>query len=557
MKILGISHEHDSGVAFIDDGKIIYAANEERFNHEKFTMDMPVKSITKGEMANPGFLKDIDTVVVGSKIHISKNLLLGADRKTFWQQLSLVFSYINLDRFLFGTKFGIEFTILLLKIFQWKRTPTLKHLFSSLNKRISPKYIDHHLAHAASAYYTAPWTRCLVITLDSQGDGFCSKIYMGNDGKLQLLHSIPFFHSPGSYYQYINLILGFKPGQEGKVTGLAAYGNYEKTLPIFQSRIIFDKEKISFRNMGFYRYREIDYLKKKLRGFSKEDISAGIQKHLENLVTGYIEKAINEFVGLRIPVALAGGVFANVKLNQKIAELKEVSEIYIFPHMGDGGLAIGSAFAYLSEKMNLFPSVFKNLYLGPEINKIDNEEVSVEQISKEIAGFLASGKIIAIARGRMEYGPRALGNRSILASAKNNDINKNLNQKLRRSVFMPFAPVIRKEKADEYFIGWQKCEKALEFMTITLTAKDKFRSEAPAALHIDGTARPQIISKETNPLLYGILIEYEKITGSGVLINTSFNIHDEPIICAEEEARVAFQNAQIDLLLLGDSLIKL
>jgi len=557
--ILGFSNEHDSGVAFLKDGELIYAANEERFNREKLTFKKPVGALNAGEKMFPGFTANSEqnAIAIASRIHISKNMALWAGPETLAQKISFILSWARLDRWLFGTHFGARLTVALLWVLQiWRRI------------KLPGKYIEHHVAHAASAYYAAPFGEqpVFVITLDSQGDGFCSKAFIGKDGKLKLLHSIPFFHSPGHYYLYITLLLGFKAGQEGKVTGLAGYGRAERTLPIFQKRIIFDENKCSFINNGFYRWREINYLKKALTDYSHEDIAAGIQRHLENLVTAYIKALIKRFNGGEpIPLALAGGVFANVQLNKKIMELPEVSGVYIYPHMGDGGLAAGAAMALAVEKGAIQPKPLENLYLGPSFDGVEVENAIKNSrfkylkyensLGNSVAKLLAEGKVVAICRRRMEYGPRALGNRSILCQATDPKTNDWLNKKLRREEFMPFAPILRKEHLAEYFIGWEKCEKALEFMTIALDTTEKCKREASAIVHIDGTSRPQIVTREINPFIYDLLGEYEKLTGLKILINTSFNMHEKPIVCTPEDAIKAFRESKLDVLLLENHIV--
>src|SRR3989344_3249154 len=531
MKILGFSHEHDSGVAFLNEGEMTYSANEERFNRKKFTRKLPSEALEAGKINFPNFFEKLDAVAVGSKIHVSQEVVDGTSLNILFKMLH----WLRLDRFVFGTNFGASIMMAILRLFDIRRRAGIKKLLKASGIRAPIYYIDHHLSHASSAYFTSPWDKCLVVTLDAQGDGSCSKVYIGESRTIREVHHMPFFHTPGYYYWCVTLLLGFKQGREGKVTGLAVRGDYKKTLPIFEERVSFDKKHCKFINHGFYKREEYWYLKKRLAVFSREDIAAGIQKHLENLVTAYIKELIVRYNGWKpIPVALAGGVFANVTLNKKIMEMPEVSGIYIYPHMGDGGLAAGAAMVLAAKHGDIKPKPLENLYLGPEYRPalraplLVKEGMSIRsspphqrggwgRLSIEAAQLLASGKTVAICRERMEYGPRALGNRSILHQATDPTVNDWLNKKLRREEFMPFAPILKKEYVGEYFKNWQKCEKALEFMTIALDATEKCKKEAPAIVHIDGTARPQIVTSEINPFIYELLGEYEKLTGKRIL----------------------------------------
>jgi carbamoyltransferase len=564
MRILGLAVEHDSGVAYVDGGKIVYAANEERFDRKKFTRAFPAGSIHEGEKTVRGFAGKAERVAVGSRVHVTEDV--GGWHGEGLLARSLAFlSITRLDRFFFGTHFGVSLVMLVMRIAQLPERWSLKKSLRAHGVNAPVSYIDHHTAHAASAYFTSPWRRALVVTLDAQGDGFCSRVFMGEAGALTYLQGTPFFHSPGNYYAYVTLQFGFKFGREGKVTGLAARGNPEKTVEIFRSRLVFDEDRCTFNNKGFYRHPEMEYLKQALKGFSREDIAAGVQKHLEEVVVAYIQALINKYSRSRIPVVLAGGVFANVRLNECLLALPEVSGVYIYPHMGDGGLAAGAALAIEAKGKKLEPKELHDAYLGPDysdeeiLDALQNTDAKFrksDNLAEETARLLAEGKIVAVSRGRMEYGPRALGNRSILSQATDPDVNDWLNKKLVRSEFMPFAPILLKDRADKYFEDYKKCEKALEFMTITLHAKPVCRKEAPAVVHVDNTARPQIVTDETNPFIADVLRDYEKRTGLSVLINTSFNMHEEPIVASPSDSLRAFFKSELDALVLGSYIIE-
>ena len=564
LVILGLSHEHDSGIALVSQSGILYAANEERFNREKFTKAMPATSLAYLFDTVPTKPRKIHAVAIGGRVHVTDSLGEWEHPSLLLKVMLECLALVRLDRLFFGTRLGARFvTFFLFLITNPYRTLKLRRFCRAQGINAPLKLIDHHHAHAAGAYGASGYSQALIVTLDGQGDGMCSRIYKASGSILTLVHEIPFFHSPGHYYEYVTLLLGFKIGREGKVAGLAAYGNPEKTAPIFRERISFDSGKMFFKNHGFYRLPEIRYLKKKLANFSREDIAAGIQRCLEELVSAYITTSIQRFMQVKTNVVLAGGVFANVKLNQKIAQLVQVKKLFIYPHMGDGGLAAGAAMALL-HKEGPQPFNLSALFLGPQISEREIQETldirSVRytkpfDMIEKLTERLVQGKVVAICRGRMEYGPRALGNRSILYQATDPTVNNWLNKKLNRAEFMPFAPVLRNDDLPQYFTGYQKCEESLAFMTITLNATDRAKKEAPAIIHVDGTARPQVVTRESNPFIYEVLTAYQRKTQLRLLINTSFNMHEEPIVFSQKEALDSFLQSKLDTLILGPFLI--
>jgi carbamoyltransferase len=265
-------------------------------------------------------------------------------------------------------------------------------------------------------------------------------------------------------------------------------------------------------------------------------------------------------------LALAGGVFANVKLNQRLLALSEIDNLYVHPNMGDGGLATGAAYEVYARLNNgLIPKLQPHVYLGSDINRanalIALEKAGVaysepENLAHKVAELLAAGKVVARASGQMEYGPRALGNRTVMASCQDKSINQWLNEKFARTEFMPFAPVIIEEQAQAYFPDWREDHIAARFMTITYDASELAQQHIPAAIHVDNTARPQVIRRIDNPDYYDIINQYYQLTGTASVINTSFNMHEEPIVRTAEEAILAYQAAQLDALVLADFLIE-
>lgn len=563
MKILSISCEQDAGAIVNIDGKIVAAVNEERFNRKKLYIGFPELSIiTACNIANVKF-NDFNYIAVSTLNHISS---LDYDSLVFHQKVGEVLSKFKPFQLALRTDTFTNLVKNFHRLLQSSyRNKTIKKL-RELGFKQPIYFIDHHTCHAAGAYFTSGWKDALIVTLDGAGDGVCSRVFATKEYKLKEVHNVPFYGSPGYYYSYATNVCGFKYGREGKLTGLAAYGNPAITKHIYESRIKYDPLEIRFVNYGHYFNNEINYLKEALKGCRKEDIAAGIQEHTEELVIGYIKDLIKKYNKSKsVKLALCGGVFSNVKLNQKISELAEIEEIYVYPHMGDGGLAAGASFALL-QMLNypVQPYELNNVYLGTKYNEKDIlHALKLKQIdfslsadpAFEIARAIKNGKVVAYFNNAMEYGPRALGNRSIFVSAKDPSINQWLNAKLQRSDFMPFAPIILKENESDYFLDIEKKQKCTRFMTITSNVTQKAIKDIPAAIHVDGTARYQAITKEQNPTIYKMLKIHNAITGVPAVINTSFNMHEEPIVESPADAIESFLKGHLDMLVLGNYVI--
>jgi carbamoyltransferase len=430
------------------------------------------------------------------------------------------------------------------------------------------KFIDHHFAHACSAYFTAGMGEATVITMDGAGDNSSSHVYHVKDGQFRRLWNVDSFNSIGNYYGYITHICGFKAHRhEGKITGLAAYGE-----PIYADilkRFIAYEDGSTVNKGGVFYWAAVNGIEKALpRSYRREDLAASMQQVLEDVGCAYIRHWM-EKTGCG-NLALAGGVFANVKLNQRIHQLDGVRSLFIHPGMGDEGLAVGAALAVnvgfdKNVARQIGSSKLADVYFGPgsddrelkraaEKEKLDAEPV--QEIEPRIAALLAQGFVVARFNGRMEYGPRALGNRSILYQATDPTVNDWLNRRLQRTEFMPFAPVTLEEFADQCYVNLDGARDAARFMTITFDCTDWMKKQCPAVVHVDGTARPQIIDKQANPSYHRILEEYRKLTGLPTLINTSFNMHEEPIVCTPADALRAFLEGHLDYLAMGNYLLK-
>jgi carbamoyltransferase len=402
-----------------------------------------------------------------------------------------------------------------------------------------------------------------VITMDGAGDNCSSHVYQVKDGRFRKLWKVDSFNSLGNYYGYITHICGFKAHKhEGKITGLAAYGApiYADLLRQF---ITYEGGSTINRGQVFY-WAAVKAIQKALPlSYKKEDLAASIQQVLEDVGCEYIAHWLRK--SGCADLVLAGGVFANVKLNQRIHQLEGVSSLFIHPAMGDEGLALGAAFAIAAEQdRNVRSTALEDVYLGPDFTDHEIEKALegsgmpaqyVGDVERNIAELLARGRVVARFDGRMEYGPRALGNRSILYQATDPTVNDWLNKRLRRTEFMPFAPVTLEEFADQCYLGLNGARQAARFMTITVNCTDWMKQHCPAVVHVDGTARPQLLARKTNPRYYRILDEYRKLTGLPTLINTSFNLHEEPIVCSPSDALRSFREGELDYLALGNYLV--
>lgn len=415
----------------------------------------------------------------------------------------------------------------------------------------------HHDTHAANAYYASGYDQALVVTLDGYGSGCCGGVYVGGPNGLSPLHRFAFPNSLGIFYEHVTSGLGFKPSRhEGKIVGLAAYGN---------PRILADYllERFDTSEGGLVIRGGLDhFVTRALAGhFAKRDVAAAYQYVLEEVTRRVVGHWIAK-TGLT-NVALSGGVNANVKLNQRIREIPGVSSVFVYPNMGDGGCGTGAAMlAFGHEVMRRNP--VDVVYHGPDYSDADIRRAldaeglryeSCESIEDRVGELLAQDAIVGRFHGRMEYGPRALGNRSVLYPAKDPDVNQWLNHQLGRTEFMPFAPAALAEAAPRLFRNLPGCEKTAEFMTVTFDCTDEMKRLCPAAVHVDGTARPQLVTPQSNPSFHRLLKAYEARTGIPAIINTSFNMHEEPIVCSPGDAIRAFLLGNIDYLAAGSFLV--
>jgi carbamoyltransferase len=572
MKILGISDGMTGGTALIEDGNILYAVHEERLTRAKMATGFPTQSINKTLEDTHTKPEEIDAIAVATLNEFFREKAVAYDGWLLREQAPLKEVLLNVSSVVnrtFGANPTLRRSYYKLKAFLGKkRRTTINDLLRRQWGFTCPvKFIDHHFAHACSAYFTSGLNEATVITMDGAGDNSSSHVYFVQDGHFRKLWEVDSFNSIGNYYAYITHLCGFKAQKhEGKITGLAAYGK-PTYIELLKNFVAYEEGRTVNKGQVFY-WAAVKALEQALpTSFSKQDLASSMQQLLEEIGCAYVQHWI-EKTGCR-DVALAGGVFANVKLNQRIHELESRRSLFIHPGMGDEGLAMGAAFALsaaLSKSSGRMSAVkLTDVYFGPSyggqeiggaIEQAGLRGEHVPDIERRIAELLAQGNVVARFDGRMEYGPRALGNRSILYQPTDRTVNDWLNKRLKRTEFMPFAPVTLEEFADQCYENLAGARYPARFMTITFKCTEWMKKSCPAVVHVDGTARPQIIDQETNPSYYRIVDEYRKLTGLPSLINTSFNMHEEPIVCSPSDALRAFTDGELDYLAMGNYLLE-
>ncbi len=434
--------------------------------------------------------------------------------------------------------------------------------------------VEHHLAHAASAFYPSGFEKACIFTLDGEGDLLSGGFYTGGPEGIER-HASFFYNEVtiGRDYEKVTAMLGFHPLRHpGKVTGLAAFGNTSEACKEKLKSFLAENWKSAAKaeTVTQHSYQVItqrgrdDLIKVRkavFKEFSDEDMACAIQEISEERIIELLKKHVPEGTE---NIALAGGVFANVKINKMVKDFG-FKRIFIQPAMTDQGLSLGAALYDLGQTEGLKPKRIPDPYRGPayepdeikkELESFGFKYTEEADMAGKAAELLAQGKVIARFDGRMEYGPRALGNRSILYQTTDVSVNDWLNRKLKRTEFMPFAPVTPAEEAARCYKGIEGAEYTAKFMTITFDCTEEMKKMSPAVVHVDGTARPQIVSQEDNPEYYEILRRYQKLTGIPNLINTSFNMHEEPIVCSPYDALRAFKLGHLDYLIAGPFLVE-
>ena len=588
--VLGICWNHDAHAAVFTKGQIVASVGEERISRIKNHFGFPYRSIKECLKISNFSSDQVDVIAIANEIPHSayatdfyfnkRDKQYDTANNSYFYVKYLILKHIILRR---GRDVETYNKMYLSR--------SLKNALKELKLNAKIKFFDHHKCHAASAYYSSGFKESFVAVLDQYGDDKCVSFWAGKKNKIELINSYDDVMSPGAFYTEVTKFLGFKRYRhEGKVTGLAARGDANILIEKFEKLLTFNSKSVYFSDIRplpklslldsiIYGIKKIISLKpyqstylayqkyfiKVCSGHSKEDIAAAAQSVLEEFSLNSIKHNLKFLKTDNI--CLAGGIFANVLVNQKVLEIKKIKEMFVFPNMGDGGLAVGAAqLAFFDLNKDFERIAQKTFFLGdhPDVKELESlldsynlnykfYENQKEQAS-EIASLLSNNKIVGLYKGRMEFGPRALCNRSIIASPKNNDINTILNKRLNRTEFMPFAPVIREENLKQIFPKLT-CDIPAKFMTVTASVSDQVKPKIPAVVHIDGTARPQIISKENDEFMYEVLKEFENITSIPALINTSFNAHEEPIVCSHQDAIRAFNFGSVDVLVIDNYII--
>jgi carbamoyltransferase len=434
------------------------------------------------------------------------------------------------------------------------------------------RFHDHHATHAMAAAWYSGFDDCAVLTIDGVGElNIFHTASRWSAGRLERLgHSDSLGASPGEYYEAVTAAMGFIPlRHEGKVLGLAAHGDPRKLYEEFRRALRAAPRGTACGNRfesdfvgrpDAYAAREA-YLEALVRAHPREDVAAAAQAVFEDAIEEVARDLLARTGKRRL--AVNGGVFANVKLNQRLAALPELDRLFVFPAMSDTGNSVGAALFLVSENhAQEQAQTLRSVYWGSSWDEnacgkalraagFSAEKLSAEALVARAAEAIHAGRVVGWFQGRMEFGPRALGNRSMLARPTEAEINRSLNARLARTEFMPFAPSVLQEHAAEIFDNAAKSSDCLPFMTITCNVKQAWRPRIPAVVHVDGTARPQTVSRETNPLYWNLIEAYRQRSGIPLLLNTSFNVHEEPIVCFPENAVQALAEDRIDCLALG------
>jgi carbamoyltransferase len=558
MNILGIScHYHDSAACLIRDGQVVVAVQEERFNRKKNTSEFPIHAINHCVLEGGITFADIDYI-------------------GFYEKSFLKFSRVIIDHL---QAWPYSLNNFLQTMPYWLQDRLVLPL--TLEKEIGFKgkvfFIKHHLSHAASAFLVSPFDEAAILTGDAVGEWATMTYGRGEAQDIQVLKEIQYPNSLGLVYTAVTTYLGFAAHEgEGTVMALAGCGR-PKYLDKFKEIVkvkadgshIIDTRFFGF-NQGPRMYSR-QFLKmfgpdRKLEATIEErhcDIAASLQKFTEETlltITRYLyqETKLDK-------LCLAGGLFLNCVANSKILQQGLFKEIFIQPAAGDSGGALGAA-AYTNNCILRNPRnyVMRHAYLGTgyldaQIKRIllnrniIFNEYSDDGLSKHVAQQIADDKIVGWFQGKMEFGPRALGNRSILADPRNPGIKEILNANVKkREPFRPYAPVVLEERAEEFFE--LPCRSL--FMSLASMVKEGKKEVIPGVVHADGTARVQTVSKTTNQKLWQLIKEFENITGIPIIINTSFNLRGEPIVCTPEDAIDCFQRSKMDCLVLGNYVIE-
>jgi carbamoyltransferase len=575
MNILGINAYHgNASAAIVCDGRLVAAVEEERFNRVKYAAGFPAQAIRYCLREAGLEIKDIDHVAVPRNPYarLGTKLVYALRMPSFARERIKVLAKFT----------GIS--------------EALAQIFDIDPAKLAAKFhrVEHHQAHLASTFFVSPFEKAALLSADGLGD-FASTMWGSGDGnRMKIDGAIAFPHSLGLFYSAVTQYLGFlKFGDEYKVMGLAAYG---EAAQLDALRDIVRTEGNGFRlGLEYFTHHrtgpemswaEADKTPSLGKLFSEamerrlgpkrnpeepleqrhRNLASALQARLEEVYLGMLKK-LGERTGLKA-VCLAGGVAFNCVANGKIFDTTGFEQIYVQPAAGDGGLSVGAAYYVWHQILGKPRSfVMDHAYWGPGyardeiqhaldakglgMNGCRVEELAGDNLMQRTAAIVADGNILGWFQGRAEWGPRALGNRSIVADPRRPEMKEILNQRIKhREIFRPFAPSILAESTG----AWFEKSHPSPFMTLAYSVRPEKRDKIPAPTHVDGTGRLQTVTREANPRYWSLIKAFEKLTGVPVVLNTSFN-DNEPIVCRPEEALDCFQRTQMDALVLGDFLI--
>lgn len=592
MNILGISaFYHDSAAALVIDGKIVAAAQEERFTRKKHDSDFPIEAIKYCLKESGLQIKDIDHIVFYDKPFLKFERLL---------ETYMAFAPRGFSSFVKAIPVWIKDKLFQKSMIKKEIKEKLGHDFSEEKLMFS----EHHQSHAASAFYPSPFEEAIVLTMDGVGEWATTSVAIGRGNKLEMVREIHFPHSIGLLYSAFTYYTGFKVNSgEYKVMGLAPYGE-----PVYKQKImdhlIDVKEDGSFRlDMSYFNYctgltmtteKFHDLFGGPPRGREDElldqrhmNLAASVQAVVEEVVLRLARSLRKEY---GIPnLCLAGGVALNCVANGKLVNEKIFDHVWVQPASGDAGGSLGAAltahYHRFDQPREILPGDhMEGSYLGPEFSDQDIQHslekiganfnrVAEDEYTEVVAAEMASGKAIGWFQGRMEFGPRALGARSIIADPRNEKMQKTLNLKVKfRESFRPFAPSVLEENVQDWFdfnepspymlmvssVKKEHCKDMTEEQK-SLFGIDKLnvtRSTIPAVTHVDYSARIQTVSTRTNRKYHSLIAAFNRKTGCPIVVNTSFNVRGEPIVCTPEDAYRCFMGTDMDILAIGNFVLK-
>lgn len=593
MVILGINEGHESGACLFVDGRIVASASEERFSRQKNDCGWPRLAVqyclAEGNITG----SDLDKVAIATialdplemRIKRGCNYDIGdylRENEIYWH-----------PRLIEGK--DIDFYDIVEAIPYYSLETDLPYDFSFLDAHSGPKdrvefftierrrnaaaqlqidpdkvvFIDHHLCHAAYAYFASESReRTLVITADGWGDGANATVGIGEGNDLELVFRTP-MNDLARIYRWSTLLLGMKPNEhEYKVMGLAPYAKeYITKEPYDLYKSTLQVDGLDFN----YKVKPTDlyyWFKERFAGCRFDGIAGGLQRFTEELMAEWVGNCIDHY-GIK-KIVLSGGLALNIKANKRIAELANANEIFVAPGGGDTSVGVGAAYAQAACNEGGSRGDISGLdhaYLGPEFSNDaiwhaigeagieGNYKVEKAVSADAVAAHLADGRVVARCCGRMEFGARALGNRSILANPGKFEVVQIINEKIKnRDFWMPFTPSILQERSEDYLVNPKKLR--APFMTMAFESTALARADLVAAIHpYDKTVRPQIVTRETNLQYYELIKAFERQTGIGALLNTSLNLHGDPVVCSPEDAIYTFEHSGLDMLLMNNILV--